>query len=114
MNQSLLTRLFKPMEGEKNTPFVKVAFSIIEDENRKGHIRLANKLSSILQDKIQNYNNLAPSFKIAKDGSYKMPVDRRYRLPLATHIEHENLRHEMVLDKNIESKLLRIEKEYLA
>ncbi len=33
MNQTLLTRLFKSIEGEPNAPLMRIAFSIIEDEN---------------------------------------------------------------------------------
>lgn len=59
-------------------------------------------------------NELHPSFKIAKDGTYKIPIDRRFQLPLASHIEHEKLRHDMVLSTDVSNKILRIEKEYLA
>jgi SpoVK/Ycf46/Vps4 family AAA+-type ATPase len=52
--------------------------------------------------------------KLTKDDNFKVPVDRRYRLPLATHIEHDKLRHHMVLSPGIEKKLGRIEKEYAA
>jgi len=113
MNQALLTRLFKTFEGNYETPLIKVAFSIIEDEKKKGHTKLAQKLNAILRERISS-QPLEPKLKIAREGAYKMPVDRRYRLPLATHIEHEHLRHEMVLSPKIEEKILRIEKEYLA
>ena len=113
MNQALLTRLFKTIEGDQETPLIKVAFSIIEDEKKKGHTKLAEKLHNILKDNLSS-QGFEPKFKIAKQEIYKMPVDRRYRLPLASHIEHEFLRHEMVLSPEIEEKILRIEKEYLA
>jgi len=114
MNQSLLTRLFKSLEGNEEAPLMRVAYSIIEDERIKGHTILANKLNSILQEKISRSNNFSPTLKVARELDYKVPVDRRYRLPLAVHIEHELLRHEMVLSVEVESKILRIEKEYLA
>lgn len=114
MNQALLTRLFKSIEGTPQTPVIKVAYSIIEDEKRKGHQRLASKLESILQKSIARSVSDAPRLKVAREGLYKIPVDRRYRLPLATHIEHERLRHEMVLLPEVEEKIIRIEKEYLA
>ncbi|AZJ36955.1 AAA family ATPase [Tenacibaculum singaporense] len=113
MNQALLTRLFKSIEGDKTSALMKVAYSIIEDEKRKGHEKLAEKLNNILRENLIKYDS-EPVFKIAKDKTYKMPVDRRYRLPLATHIEHDQLRHEMVLNEEVESKIIRIEKEYLA
>ncbi|MBN1181616.1 MAG: ATP-binding protein [Bacteroidales bacterium] len=113
MNQALLTRLFKSIEGEHDTPLMKVAFSIIEDEKRKGHSTLADKLTKILNDNLSRELQ-KPTFKVAKDRTFSIPVDRRYKLPLATHVEHEFLRHEMVLSPEINSKFLRIEKEYLA
>lgn len=114
MNQALLTRLFKSIDSEENTPLMKVAFSIIEDEKRKGHIKLANKLTGILNNNLAQKNDNRPTLKLAKEKVFNIPVDRRYKLPLATHIEHDYLRHEMVLSSEINSKILRIEKEYLA
>jgi SpoVK/Ycf46/Vps4 family AAA+-type ATPase len=114
MNQALLTRLFKSIEGDQNPALIKVAYSIIEDEKRKGHNKLAGRLDNILKKSLDQAQNKRPSLKLAKSKEYKVPVDRRYRLPLATHIEHEFLRHEMVLSREVESKILRIEEEYLA
>ena len=114
MNQSLLTRLFKTIEGDKESPLIKVAFSIIEEEKRKGHGKLADSLNTILQNNLAKSNDSRHTLKIAKESSiYQVPVDRRYKLPLATHIEHEKLRHEMILSSDVENKILRIEKEYL-
>ncbi|MEM9671443.1 MAG: AAA family ATPase [Cyclobacteriaceae bacterium] len=119
MNQALLTRLFRSIEGDQNDTLIKVAYSIIENERKKGHTKLADKLDTIIQGNIAKSKKSEPTLKLAKVGSssdsiYKIPVDRRYRLPLATHIENEHLRHEMVLSPNVEDKILRIEKEYLA
>jgi SpoVK/Ycf46/Vps4 family AAA+-type ATPase len=91
---------------------MKVAYSIIEEEKRKGHSKLANKLSTILDENLSQLKEQTPKLKVAKE--YQVPVDRRYKLPLAVHIEHDKLRHEMVLSPEVESKILRIEKEYLA
>lgn len=113
MNQELLIRLFKSIEGDLNSSIFKVAHTIIEDEKKRGHAKLAEKLSSILinrsDKKIQNGSTL----KLVKGGDYQVPVDRRYKLPLAKHIEHEYLRHEMVLSGDVENQITRIEKEYL-
>ena len=75
---------------------------------------MADRLSSILSNNLEQSKGTNLVLKVARDASYKVPVDRRYKLPLATHIEHENLRHEMVLSTDTEAKILRIEKEYLA
>ena len=114
MNQALLTRLFKSIEGDKNSPLIKIAYSIIEEEKRKGHNNLADKLNSILQNGLTQSNGFKPILKVTREGDFKVPLDRRYRLPLAIHVEHEFLRHDMVLSPKVESKILRIEKEYLA
>lgn len=114
MNQALLTRLFKSIDGNKNAPLVKVAYSIIEDEKEKGHLNLANKLNNILEGNLAKAINSEPTLKIIKEKEYQIPFDRRYRLPLATNIEYEMLRHEMVLNATVEKKILRIEKEYFA
>ncbi len=113
MNQALLTRLFKSIEGEPTAPLMKIAFSIIEDEKKKGHTKLANKLNVILSTNI-NKKTADPTFRVTKNKEFHVPVDRRYKLPLATHIEHDYLRHNMVLSSEVESKILRIEKEYIA
>ncbi len=112
MNQALLTRLFKSIEGDKNDPLVRVAYSIIKDEQKKGHNRLAQKLEALLKANLKK--EIQPTLKIAKSQDYQVPVDRRHRLPLANHIEHQYLRHEMVLSEEVEAKIVRIEKEYLA
>ena len=114
MNQTLLTRLFKSIDGNRNPALIKVAKTIIEDEKRIGHEKLANKLKIILEKKLATFEEKGPSLKTIREKEFKVPVDRRYRLPLATHIEHEYLRHEMVLSSEVENKILRIEKEYLS
>ncbi|MDQ7917128.1 ATP-binding protein [Mesonia sp. MT50] len=113
MNQALLTRLFKSIEGDKKAPLVRIAYSIIEEEEKKGHSKLARKLGLILENNLSKYEYSTP-FKLTKEADFKIPADRRYKLPLANHIEHENLRREMVLSSTVKSKILRIEKEYLA
>lgn len=113
MNQALLTRLFKSIEGDENTPLVRIAYSIIKEEEKKGHSKLAGRLSSILENNLSKYEYTSP-LKLTKQTDFKIPADRRYKLPLANHIEHEKLRHEMVLSSSVKSKILRIEKEYLA
>lgn len=114
MNQALLTRLFKTIEGNQETPLIKIAFSIVEEEKRKGHTKLAEKLISILNSNISKSNENRPTLKLAKENDFHIPLDRRYKLPLSTHVEHENLRNQMILSPEVETKIIRIEKEYLA
>lgn len=112
MNQALLTRLFKSIEGDKGSSLMKVAYSIIEDEKKKGHDKLASKLTLILEKNLEKYLN--QDLKVIRQKEFRIPADKRHRLPLATHIEQDELRYEMVLSKEVENKILRIENEYLA
>jgi SpoVK/Ycf46/Vps4 family AAA+-type ATPase len=114
MNQALMTRLFKSMAGDKDSPIIRIAYSIIEEERKKGHKGLADKLNSILTEKLEKPYSNTPTLKVTREADFKVPVDRRYRLPLASHVEHENLRHHMILSQKIELKIQRIEKEYMA
>ena len=118
MNQTLLTRLFKSIEGNKEEPLVRIAYTIIQEERRKGHTKLADRLDTILEGNlakaIETQQN--PTLKLTRDRDdvFLIPADRRYKLPLATHIENDFLRHDMVLAPVVEEKILRIEKEYIA
>ena len=118
MNQTLLTRLFKSIEGNKEEPLVRIAYTIIQEERRKGHTKLADRLDTILEGNlakaIETQQN--PTLKLTRDRDdvFLIPADRRYKLPLATHIENDFLRHDMVLAPENKKKILRIEKEYIA
>ena len=118
MNQTLLTRLFKSIEGNREEPLVRIAYTIIDDERRKGHTKLADRLDTILEGNlakiIEPQQNLTLKLTRNRDDVFSIPADRRYKLPLATHIESDFLRHDMVLAPSVEEKVLRIEKEYIA
>ncbi len=118
MNQTLLTRLFKSIEGNKEEPLVRIAYTIIEEERKKGHVKLADRLDTILEGNLAKVvvSQQNPTLKLTrnKDDVFLIPADRRYKLPLATHIENDFLRHDMVLASSVEEKILRIEKEYIA
>jgi hypothetical protein len=97
MNQSLLIRLFKSIEGDQNSALIKIAYSIIEEKKKKGHTTLPDKLNTILQNSVSKTDGLKPVLKLTKGSDFKVPIDRRYRLQLTTHVEHENLRHDRPL-----------------
>ena len=114
MNQDLLLRLFKSIEGEKNDDLVKVATKIIEDENLKGHNKLANKLKDILDKNISSFSSFRGELKELLPKGVTIPTDKRYNVPLAQYIPREHLRHEMILSTETETRIKRIEKEYVA
>lgn len=114
MNQDLLVRLFRSIEGEPTEDIILVAEKIIEDETKKGHIKLASKLSEILKKNIHNYSSFRGELKTLLPRGVTIPKDKRYNIPLATHLDREHLRHYMVLPQEIEKKIQRIENEFVA
>lgn len=114
MNQDLLLRLFRSIEAEPNEDIVLVAKSIIDDEAEKGHSKLAKKLTDILNKNISSYSNFRGELKTLLPSGVSIPKDKRYQIPLATHIERDELRHYMVLPQDTENKIKRIENEFVA
>ena len=114
MNQDLIIRLFRSIEGDKDDDVVKVASLIIEDEKKKGHEKLADKLKIILDKNIYSGQNLQAELRKMLPHGITIPTDKRNNFPLATHIDRDELRHEMVLHPETEEKIMRIEKEYAA
>jgi len=114
MNQDLLLRLFRSIEGDKNDDVVKVAGLIIDEEKKKGHLTLAQKLTSILERNIQTSQQFRGELRKMLPMGVSIPTDKRHNFPLASFIERDELRHEMVLPAETEEKINRIEKEYAA
>ena len=114
MNQDLLIRLFKSIEGHKNDDIVKVAEKIIEDENERGHTKLADKLRNLLAKNIITHETFSSELRtLLPEGTF-IPTDKRNNIPLATRINQNDLRHEMILPTKVEDKIQRIVKEFAA
>lgn len=114
MNQDLMIRLFRSIEGYKEDDVVKVASLIIEEERKKGHERLAEKLKYILDKNISASQNFRGELKKMLPNGVIIPTDKRNNFPLAITINRDELRHEMVLPIETEEKIRRIEKEFAA
>ncbi|MBL7694838.1 MAG: ATP-binding protein [Ferruginibacter sp.] len=114
MNQELLIRLFRSIEGDKNDDVIKIAEKIIIDEEIKGHVKLAAKLKDILRRNTHAYNSFKGNLKSLLPNGIIIPTDNRFKVPLADFVERDYLRHEMILPQNIEDRIHRIEKEYVA
>lgn len=114
MNQDLLVRLFRSIEGDLNDDLIKVAKKIIETEKSKGHTKLAQKLKGILDTNVAGHASFKKELSELLPGVSLIPTDKRHNIPLATLVESENLRHEMILPKSVEAHFQRIEKEYVA
>jgi SpoVK/Ycf46/Vps4 family AAA+-type ATPase len=114
MHQELLIRLFRAIDGTKNDDIVKIAEKIISDESDKGHTKLANRLQSILDNNVKKSTTFHNELKTLLPPRGIIPGDRRNNIPLASSVEREVLRHEMVLPPDVEAKIQRVEKEYVA
>ncbi|HTE24130.1 AAA family ATPase [Flavitalea sp.] len=114
MNQDLLLRLFRSIDGDPDDDIVLVAESIIEDERRKGHGRLAERLKGILSKNIKANQSIKGELRNIFGNSVLIPTDKRSNIPLAIQVQRDSLRHEMILSKDTEEKIARIEKEFLA
>ncbi|MBB5440243.1 SpoVK/Ycf46/Vps4 family AAA+-type ATPase [Pedobacter sp. AK017] len=114
MNQDLLLRLFRSIDGEHTDDIVKVAGVIIEDERKKGHNKLADRLTSILTRNIKTNQSFKGELRNIFGNSVLIPKDTRSNIPLAIEIPREELRHEMILSDEVDQKIQRIEKEFLA
>lgn len=114
MNQDLLVRLFRSIDGEKTDDIVLVAESIIDDERKKGHNKLAERLSGILQRNLKSSQAFKGELRQILGNSVSIPTDKRSNIPLAIQIPNDQLRHEMILSSDVEEKIARIEKEFLA
>jgi SpoVK/Ycf46/Vps4 family AAA+-type ATPase len=114
MNQDLLIRLFRSIEGDKNDDIVQVANLIITEEEKKGHVKLAEKLKGILSKNINSSQLFRGELRKILPHGVTIPTDKRQNFPLAITVERDELRHEMVLPHETEEKIHRIEKEYAA
>ena len=82
---------------------------IVDEEEKRGHGRVAEDLSKILR-----HSKSGPGDKTSHGQLSRLPTSRRDLSPLVQDISTEQLRHEMVLPENVESRLQRIEKEFAA
>ncbi len=114
MNQDLMIRLFRAIEGDRSDDIVKIAEKIIDDERQKGHGKLAERLKAILHTNIKGHQSFTKELKTLLPEGINIPTDKRNNVPLASTVEREDLRHEMVLPREVEQKIVRIEKEYVA
>lgn len=112
MNSALLKRLFRTIPQDPDSDQSKIAREIIESERKKGHSLLAKSLETILQKNKQENGNAKTSKSSNLISLHEIPFDRRYKIPLVTHIERELLRHDMVLPVETEERIHRIEEEY--
>lgn len=103
MNAATLRRLFSAVAQTNSRDARKVCERIVQEERQRGHGRLADELEGYL-------SKTPPPPQLTNLRSSAMLRSA----PLVQDIPHEALRHQMVLPDPVESKFLRIEKEFAA
>ena len=113
MKATLLKRLFSAVHQGLTPDTEVICARIIESEKELGHIKLASDLERIAKESRSKKSAARESSK-ATHGLQPLPSSKRDATPLVQVIPHERLRHQMVLPEMVESRFLRIEKEYAA
>lgn len=109
MKAELLKRLFVAFEQGSDRDVVAVCKRIVDGERKLGHSQLARSLERSLDLAEKRKQTPKPV-----QGLTGLPASRRDSAPLVQVIEHEKLRHHMVLQPEVEKRFVRIEKEYAA
>ncbi len=114
MKADLLTRLFKATFAEDIYAVKKIAHTIIEDEKKNGHKRLAESLILIANSEKPRAIKPISYSQRTKSSLQLLPSSKRTNSPLVSLISRDRLKHHMILPPNIEKRLLSIEGEYAA
>ena len=117
MKSETLKRLFRSIQLRPNRDLLNVARAILEEERRKGHTTLVSDLEHLLGSAETFASEVLPPAERTAAPTHKMvelPVSRRHQLPLMVEVPREQLRHHMVLPPEIESRINRLEKEYVS
>ncbi|WP_434511954.1 AAA family ATPase [Desulfitobacterium sp. AusDCA] len=115
MNAKLLSRLIESISVGDHDSLKQIAETIIEEEKKNGHKRLAKDLEDIFNSNKPTLNAARPSNdSIISGGLTTLPVSRRYNQTLATMIPRDKLKHHMILCPDLEKRFDQIEKEYAA
>lgn len=114
MKATLLKRLFTAVHQGLTPDAEAVCNRIIEDEREIGHQKLANDLEQIVKKARSKRESLQRGGPQIGPALQPLPASKRDATPLVQVISHDRLRHQMVLPEAVESRFIRIEKEYAA
>jgi len=108
MKADTLKRLFRLIQDAEHPGLRSLAQSIVEDEKKVGHTKLAKQLETILaktppQPKSGGASRSLSSFPLSKK-----------QQNFTSLLPPEVLRHHMVLPDHVEARFQRVEKEYAA
>lgn len=116
MIADLYKRLFKAIFAEDLVSLKKIADQIILGERKNNHGKLADSLEKIKNtEKPKVTNGFSEYMSNRATGAMSgLPTTKRNNMQLVSFIAREQLKHQMILNDEIEDRLLCIEKEYVA
>lgn len=115
MNSKLLIRLIQAIAVSDQSSLKLMAKTIIEEENKIGHIKLAQKLEAIISEQaLAQELPEKTAEQYTASGMSALPMSRRHNQALATIIPREKLKHHMVLSPDLERRFDKIEREFSA
>ncbi|MGG6270848.1 ATP-binding protein [Leptolyngbya sp. AN03gr2] len=138
MKGELLKRLFRAIASEDKEAIQSLMTLVVEEERKKGHLTLAEQLSSIVKRGMSNSSTipLPPGLPAPPPGLPKsafprgissrpnlseppstlspLPTSKRSNHPLVISIPRDRLKHHMILPDDTEERFRRIEREYAA
>lgn len=125
MNSELYKKLIRAIYLEDTKALKKIATSIIENVDKKGHNILADDLLKIIEKTKSKKNNSSitgqsmdslPSYMnyMNNSNNSNIPTSRRNNTPLLSYIPYEELDNTTVLNDELEIRINSIENEYLA
>lgn len=116
MKAELYKRLFKGIYAEDIVSLKKIAKSIVEEERKLGHNKLADSLVHISVTEKPRFTSLGdqPAKGNGNAGLSALPTSKRDNSQLVSFVPRELLKHHMVLPCDVETRLQSIEKEYAA
>jgi len=117
MNADLYKRLFKAIFSEDIIALKKIADLIILSEQENNHKVLADSLEKIKYTEKPKVNKGFAQYmndKNSGSGMDALPTSKRNNMQLVSYVPRNQLKHHMILNDEIENKLLSIEREYAA
>lgn len=115
MKAELIKRLFKAIFSEDIVSLKKIANTIINDERKLGHGKLADSLEHISTTEKPRYSPQNDRHTNGNGTSVSsLPTSKRDSSQLVSFVPREILKHHMILPADVENRLISIEKEYAA
>lgn len=112
MKAELVKRLFRAIYSEDLLSLKKISLTIIQEERKLGHNVLADSLEKITiteKPKLSFFDSRRTNMDLST-----LPKSKRTNSQLVSYIPRDQLKHHMVLQDEIENRLLSIEQEFSA